>query len=477
MAQTDPQAAWLPIGHQLLANLVAGRLIHAHVHYQVIEASGTAKRILLAKPELAAMWEAKGFLPAGTVQRGTFGARKFAYLISDASHLVPIESLPKPGDINEMIAFAASARRAVEVQPTENFATAVYCESLTILLPVPELAEQLSIDVIIGRYMTGGVLISCLNTRRILSLLPALKREGLDFILQSAGLGPKPEHAVGSTKRDQNALATKPKDAKKGLPKTKPKQFELVGRPALEAFFREHVIEVVEDLDRYQKLGIGFPGGIVLHGPPGCGKTYAVEQLVEYLDWPVFNIDSSSIGSPYIHETGRKIAGVFDEAIEQAPSIIVIDEMEAFLANRESEGGHFRVEEVAEFLRRIPQAIDRKVLIVGMTNRPDLLDPAILRRGRFDHKIEVPMATREEVQALLVKLFSERPAASDLPISNAVDALADKPLSDVAFLVRESARLAARAGKDKIDAEAVHGALDAPVFKDSGNRRGKIGFV
>jgi cell division protease FtsH len=121
--------------------------------------------------------------------------------------------------------------------------------------------------------------------------------------------------------------------------------------------------------DRYKALGIDFPSAVILHGPPGTGKTFAVERLVDFLGWPSFQIDASSVASPYIHETSKKVAQVFEKAMENAPSVLVIDEMEAFLADREMGSGHHRVEEVAEFLRRIPEAAKNEVLIIAMTNQ------------------------------------------------------------------------------------------------------------
>src|SRR3546814_3865420 len=80
--------------------------------------------------------------------------------------------------------------------------------------------------------------------------------------------------------------------------------------------------------------------------PPGCGKTFAVEKLVEHLDWPFFSIDSGSIGSPFIHETGKKIAEAFEQAVKVSPAVVVIDEIDAFLAARDSSaGGQHRSEE------------------------------------------------------------------------------------------------------------------------------------
>jgi SpoVK/Ycf46/Vps4 family AAA+-type ATPase len=254
--------------------------------------------------------------------------------------------------------------------------------------------------------------------------------------------------------------------------------FTLPGRPQLEQFFNEHVIDIILNPEKYRTMGIGFPSAIVLHGPPGCGKTFAVERLVEFIDWPSYSIDSSSIGSPYIHETSKKIGEVFDKAIDAAPSVVIIDEMESFLSDRAAAGmsGLHHVEEVSEFLRRIPEAIGKKVLIIAMTNMIDLIDPAILRRGRFDHVIEVGMPTRDEVASLLGSLLDKLPKANDLELDEVVDALTGQPLSDSAFVVREAARLAAKSGKSQIDKDSLTEALKSlPDPKEK--KANRIGFA
>ena len=93
-----------------------------------------------------------------------------------------------------------------------------------------------------------------------------------------------------------------------------------------------------------------------------------------------------------------------------------------------------------------------------MTNRVDMIDPAILRRGRFDHVIEVGMASQQEVESLLKKLIGELPSHGDLDIPGLARKLGGRPLSDVAFVVREGARLAARCGKTAIDGQSRSGA-------------------
>jgi cell division protease FtsH len=149
--------------------------------------------------------------------------------------------------------------------------------------------------------------------------------------------------------------------------------------------------------------------------------------------------------------------------------------MEAFLAHRDSAPGHHRVEEVAEFLRRIPEATKNEVLIIAMTNRLEMIDPAILRRGRFDHVISVGYAEEAEILSLLDKLLADLPVKGNIDIGPVARQLANRPLSDVAFVVREAARMAAKSGKDHLDQESLVSALAvAPARNDGQSRR--IGF-
>lgn len=115
------------------------------------------------------------------------------------------------------------------------------------------------------------------------------------------------------------------------------------------------------------------------------------------------------------------------------------------------------------------------MLIIGMTNRIEIIDPAILRRGRFDHVISVDMPMEEEVRALLLKLFSERPHEPSISLDEAVKVLVGRPLSDVSFLVREAARITAKAGKDRIDHASIQEALKL-VVREKEIHKPSIGF-
>jgi len=137
--------------------------------------------------------------------------------------------------------------------------------------------------------------------------------------------------------------------------------------------------------------------------------------------------------------------------------------MESFLSNRlaGAELGTHHVEEVAEFLRRIPEALSKNVLIIAMTNMIDLIDPAVRRRGRFDHVIRVDMPMKEEVNALLNDLLSKLPIEKGLTLEPLLENLTGKPLSDVAFVIREAARIAAKSDRHNIDQECLLTALSS----------------
>lgn len=263
--------------------------------------------------------------------------------------------------------------------------------------------------------------------------------------------------------------------------KEKPKQpikydnkFTLVGRPELEKFFNEHIVNILNEPERYKKLGIDFPSSIILYGPPGCGKTYAVDKLVEFLQLPKFEINSSSIASPYIHDTSKKVSAVFENAINSAPSVVVIDEMESYLSDRNGAGeGAHHIEEVAEFLRQIQEANKKHVIVIAMTNMINKIDPAILRKGRFDHHIEVGYPSQEEIESLLTALTKDISISKDIDLKDIASKLNGKSLADVAFVIKEAALNSGKAGLDEISNQAIIDAIDTLPKKQE---KRKIGF-
>lgn len=479
-SDTTPMSldAWLPVGHTLPDGSKTGRRLHGGVGWQIIETRGGG-HALLAEGELASRWIETGLLAETVLSRFAFGDRRLHVLTSPRGQsLCPVADSRSPSTATEALSFALALKATRDVDNTSPLQDAIYVERFSRLLPTHSISSRTDDETVLGYWLTGGANVSAASFRRLSHMLSWMNVGQVKLVVESAGFkvaGVVPGTVASrpNTRQREEAVteAAAPDVHDKHL-------FELPGRPELEAFFNEHVVDIVQHRDRYKALGIDFPSAIVLHGPPGTGKTFAVDRLVDFLGWPSFAIDASSVASPYIHETSRKVAAVFDKAMESSPAVLVIDEMEAFLADRDRGEGHHRIEEVAEFLRRIPEAIKNDVLIVAMTNRVEMVDPAILRRGRFDHVIMVDYASEAEILSLLEKLLSALPRQDDVDAKPLARALAGRPLSDVTFVVREGARLAARAGKDRLDQASLIAALEsAPARDREGGEKRRIGFI
>jgi cell division protease FtsH len=471
--------AWLPVGFKLPDGTRFRRTMFEGAAWQIVETEGDG-RALIAEADLTHRWTEFGLLDTGVFHRFAFGDRKFAALTSGTNHMLcPVFDSRSPNTKNEALAFALALRATREIDKDSPLQDAVYVEKYSRLLPTHSISSRIDDDVVLGYWLTGGATVSVKSARRIRQMLSWMSTAQLAEVLTAAGLDTvDAEVNQGETLPKQGAKrSAKDQQAAASGAGQRDGTFRLPGRPDLETFFNEHIVDIVTHRDRYKALGIDFPSAVVLHGPPGCGKTFAVERLVDFLGWPSFQIEASSVASPYIHETSRKVAEVFDKAMKSAPSVLIIDEMDAFLADRQMGSGHHRVEEVAEFLRRIPEATRNEVLVVAMTNRLELIDPAILRRGRFDHVISVGYASSEEIRSLLDKLLADIPKADDVDSAPLATALAGRPLSDVAFVIREGARLAARDGRGQLDQENLMAAMKSAAARhqeESPTRR--IGF-
>lgn len=474
--EKDP---WLPIGFELPDGTRLRRTVLTGEQWQIVEAE-RGNRVLLAAAELAARWLSGRLIAEGALTALQFGDRPIAYLVSAAHHsLTAVAEASSPNNKNDALAFAAAFKHTRLADPETPLQDALYVEKLSRLLPAYSISAKTPDDVVFGYWLSGGAPVSAQSFRRLHQAVSWLGVDHLKEVVEAAGIHVAEVLADGRA-RGASAAVGGERTEQPVAAETFAEPFRLPGRPDLEQFINEHVVDVLRHRERYKALGIGFPSAVVLHGPPGSGKTYAVERLVEYLGWPNYQIDASSVASPFIHETSRKVAELFETAQQNAPSVLVVDEMEAFLADREGGlgGSNHRVEEVAEFLRRIPEATKNDVLIIAMTNRIEMIDSAILRRGRFDHIITVGYASREEVHSLLEKLLGDLPTDGPLDIEGLAAGLSNRPLSDVTFVIREGARLAARAGKSSLDQASLTEALRAtPARGTDGDAPPRIGFI
>ena len=451
----------LPRGFQIDSDKRVAKRIAGGSDWEIYQ-SNQDTYILVATPALHDRWVSEFSLPSGVFQR-LCDPDIYVFLSAGNYLVASLDQGPYPENGLQVEAFSIALNTTLKLFPEMVIDSALYIEEFSLLLPTLFAGGSIDAKTAYGKWLSGGVTISVDSFGRLTKLMSWLPENALRTYVSAAGFdtpdAPVPVETPFVQSEIQAEEAQTVHADETAIIKG---DFSLVGRPDLERFFKENIIDIVLNLDAYKRMGINFPGATILYGPPGCGKTYAVEKLGEYLGWKRFDIDASSIASSYIHETSKKISEVFKAAIDVAPSILVIDEMEAFLSDRSrvTTGTH-HIEEVAEFLRRIPEAISKGVLVFAMTNMIDAIDPAVLRRGRFDHIVEVKMATAEEIAALLSFRFKELPIDETVDITIIAKRLDGHPLSDVTFVLREAGRLAVTKKLAFINADCIDGALDA----------------
>lgn len=235
----------------------------------------------------------------------------------------------------------------------------------------------------------------------------------------------------------------------------------VAGMAALKEMLLNDVILPLRDPERYRRFRVAIPHGILLFGPPGCGKTYIVKRLAEELRYFFVEMRPSSVATPYVHGAVSNIAAVFDEARARAPSIVFIDEIEALLPKREELSGSadIKKEEINEFLLHLNNAGDQGVLVVGATNRPHMIDTAILRAGRMDKRIFVPPPDFEARDELFQHCLRGRPAAEKIDFETLARLTENYVSADIELIVTEAARAAIKTNSELIDQALLEDAI------------------
>ena len=158
---------------------------------------------------------------------------------------------------------------------------------------------------------------------------------------------------------------------------------------------REMVELPLKHPELFERLGIDPPKGILLHGPPGCGKTLLAKAVANESDASFLVINGPEVVSKFVGEAEKKIREKFEEAEKKAPSILFIDEIDAIASKREESYGEVEKRMVAQLLATMDGLNERKVIVLAATNRPNAIDPALRRPGRFDREIVIGVPTKE----------------------------------------------------------------------------------
>ncbi len=204
----------------------------------------------------------------------------------------------------------------------------------------------------------------------------------------------------------------------------------------------------------FARLGIDAPKGVMLYGPPGCGKTLIARAVAHETDVSFFSINGPEIIGKFYGESEGQLRAIFEQASKQAPSIIFIDEIDAIAPKREDLGGEKQVERrvVAQLLSLMDGLKSREnVIVIAATNLPNAIDPALRRPGRFDREIVIPIPDRHGRLEILEIHSRGMPLATDIDLKHLADITHGFVGADLEALCREAAMICVRRILPEID--------------------------
>ena len=218
---------------------------------------------------------------------------------------------------------------------------------------------------------------------------------------------------------------------------------------------REIVELPLKHPELFSRLGVEPHSGILLYGPPGCGKTLIAKVLASESEANMFLINGPEIMNKYYGETEAKLRDMFKEAKDNSPSIIFIDEIDAIAPKREEAYGDVEKRVVAQLLALMDGLTDRgNVMVLGATNRPDSIDPALRRPGRFDREFEISVPNDDGRLEILLIHTRGMPLADDIELKDLASELHGYTGADIKSLCREAAMKSIRRYLPEIDLES-----------------------
>ena len=225
----------------------------------------------------------------------------------------------------------------------------------------------------------------------------------------------------------------------------------------------EELVEFLKAPKKFTELGARIPKGVLLVGPPGTGKTLLAKAVAGEAGVPFFSISGSDFVEMFVGVGASRVRDLFEQAKKNAPSIVFIDEIDAVGRRRGAGlgGGHDEREQTLNQLlvEMDGFGINESVIIIAATNRADILDPALLRPGRFDRQVYVGRPDVKGREAILRVHAKGKPMASEVDLKVVAQTTAGFTGADLTNLLNEAALLTARDGKKKIDMEEIQKAL------------------
>ncbi len=269
---------------------------------------------------------------------------------------------------------------------------------------------------------------------------------------------------------------------------------DIAGMDGLKQMLTQKVIFILKDKEKAARYKLLPPNGMLFYGPPGCGKSFFAEKFAEETGFNFMLVKASDLGSIYVHGSQGKIADLFKKAEESKPTIICFDEFDAFVPNRSNKGAEHQAGEVNEFLSQLNNCAQRGIFVIATSNRPDMIDPAVLRTGRIDKLVYIPMPDKDARKEMFKLHLNGRPC-SEIDSERLAELTDGYIASDIAYIVNDAAMGAAFSDKpitqELLEAtiKSIHPSISKDVVNsyenlrqkmedvDTRNKRPKIGFI
>lgn len=344
---------------------------------------------------------------------------------------------------------------------TTTFTTVVLPDSTTIA-SIQEMALEAGADVNIKRESNSTQIISLIFT-----ILPMIMIFFFIYMMFSQQSG-------GNNSGGRNVMNFGRSKAKEADNKASKIRFSDVAGAEEEKQELVEVVEFLKDPRRFVELGARIPAGVLLEGPPGTGKTLLAKAVAGEAGVPFFSISGSDFVEMFVGVGASRVRDLFENAKKNAPAIIFIDEIDAVGRQRGAGmgGGHDEREQTLNQLLVEMDGFDGNegVIVIAATNRSDVLDPALLRPGRFDRQILVGRPDVKGREAILKVHSRNKPLANDVDLKVVAQQTPGFAGADLENVLNEAALVAARRNKKKIDATDIDEAQDrviaGPAKKD-----------
>jgi cell division protease FtsH len=229
------------------------------------------------------------------------------------------------------------------------------------------------------------------------------------------------------------------------------------------------VVGFLRDPERYRRAGARAPRGVLMVGPPGTGKTLFARAVAGEANVPFITVTGSSFVEMFVGVGAARVRDLFAEARKRSPAIIFIDEIDAIGQRRGGGGGFVSNEEREQTLNQMLAEMDgfdplEGIAVLAATNRPETLDPALLRPGRFDRQVTIPLPNQQERRAILELHCRDKKLADDVDLDKLSRGTPGFSGADLANLVNEAAIFAARADRDVLTAKDFDDARDRIIL-------------